>query len=172
MLDSLILKSSLITTPLGSMLAVANDQALYVLKFTNQRNLENEIEKFKITTQATIIPGRTHHIDSIEQELNAYFAGLLKEFKTPIHLLGSPFQQSVWNALLTIPYGTTISYSQQAHMLDKPSAHRAVANANGANQLGIIVPCHRIIRSNGNLGGYGGGIAHKQWLIDHEKKNL
>jgi len=166
-----LLRSSLLTTPLGSMLAIANDQALYLLKFVDQHNLKNKIEKFKTTASAIVIPGRTHHINSIEQELNAYFAGSLKEFKTPIHLLGSPFQKNVWNTLLTVSYGTTISYAQEAHMLNKPSAHRAVANANGANQLAIIVPCHRIIRSNGNLGGYNGGIAHKQWLIDHEKKN-
>lgn len=167
-----LLRSSLITTPLGSMLAIANDHALYLLEFANRRDIESKIEKFKITAQATITPGRTQPIDSIEQELNAYFAKSLKKFKTPVHLLGSPFQQQVWRTLMTIPYGQTISYSQQADMLNKPSAHRAVANANGANQLAIIIPCHRVIRTNGNLGGYGAGIAHKQWLIDHEKKIL
>jgi AraC family transcriptional regulator, regulatory protein of adaptative response / methylated-DNA-[protein]-cysteine methyltransferase len=167
-----ILQFSLLDTPIGTMLAIANEQALYVLEFVDQCDVEHKIEKFKIKTKSAIIPGRTCHIDSIEQELALYFAGRLKEFKTPVHLVGSPFQQNVWNSLLTIPYGTTISYAQEARAIGKPSAHRAVANANGANQLTIIIPCHRIIQSNGNLGGYGAGIARKQWLLDHEKKNI
>jgi AraC family transcriptional regulator of adaptative response/methylated-DNA-[protein]-cysteine methyltransferase len=167
-----ILQSSLLETPLGTMLAIANAQALYMLEFVDQCDLERTIEQLKIKTKSAIIPGRTCHIDSIEQELALYFAGRLKEFKTPVHLTGSSFQHNVWNSLLTIPYGTTISYAQEARIIGKPSAHRAVANANGANQLIIIIPCHRIIQSNGSLGGYGAGIARKQWLLDHEKKNI
>jgi len=166
-----ILQFSLLDTPLGSMLAIANEQALYVLDFVDQHNLERTIEQLKVKTKSNIIPGRTCHIDSIEQKLALYFTGRLKEFKTPVHLAGSSFQHNVWNSLLTVPYGTTISYAQEACMIGKPSAHRAVANANGANQLIIIIPCHRIIRSDGNLGGYGAGIARKQWLLNHEKKN-
>jgi AraC family transcriptional regulator of adaptative response/methylated-DNA-[protein]-cysteine methyltransferase len=167
-----ILKSAWLQTPLGPMLAIANEQALYLLEFAERRNLERELKQLPIKTGATIIPGRTTQIDSIEQELTLYFAGSLKEFKTPVHLLGSPFQQSVWHTLITIPYGHTASYAQEAITMGKPSASRAVANANGANQLAIIIPCHRIINSNGDLGGYGGGIARKQWLLDHEKKNI
>jgi AraC family transcriptional regulator, regulatory protein of adaptative response / methylated-DNA-[protein]-cysteine methyltransferase len=167
----LILKSSWLTTPLGPMLAIADEHALYLLEFAERRNLERELKQLPIKTDATIIPGRTQPIDSIEQELALYFAGTLKEFKTPVHLLGSHFQQTVWRTLITIPYGNTISYAQEATAMGKPSASRAVANANGANQLAIIIPCHRIINSNGNLGGYGGGIARKQWLLNHEKKN-
>jgi AraC family transcriptional regulator, regulatory protein of adaptative response / methylated-DNA-[protein]-cysteine methyltransferase len=170
--NHLILKSSWLTTPLGPMLAIADEHALYLLEFAERRNLERELKQLPIKTGTTIIPGRTQPIDSIEQELTLYFAGSLKEFKTPVHLLGSPFQQSVWNTLITIPYGHTASYAQEATAMGKPSAHRAVANANGANQLAIIIPCHRIVQSNGKLGGYGGGIARKQWLLDHEKKNL
>jgi len=165
-----ILQFSLLDTPLGTMLAVANEQALYVLDFVDRHNLEHTIEQLKIKTKSAIIPGRARHIDSIEQELALYFAGCLKEFKTPVHLAGSLFQQNVWNSLICIPYGTTISYAQEARMIGKPSAHRAVANANGANQLVIIIPCHRIIRSDGNLGGYGAGITRKQWLLNHEKR--
>ena len=167
-----VLQFSLLDTPLGTMLAIASQQALYVLEFVDRRDLERKIEQLKIKTKSAIIPGRTCHIDSIEQELTLYFAGCLKRFKTPVHFVGSPFQQNVWNSLLTIPYGTTISYAQEARAIGKLSAHRAVANANGANQLAIIIPCHRIIQSNGSLGGYGAGIARKQWLLDHEKKNI
>ena len=168
----LILKSTWLSTPLGPMLAIADEHALYLLEFAERRNLERELKQLPIKSGAIIIPGRTRHIDSIEQELALYFAGTLKKFKTPVHLLGSPFQQNVWHTLMTIPYGHTASYAQEAITMGKPSASRAVANANGANQLAIIIPCHRIINSNGNLGGYGGGIARKQWLLNHEKKNI
>jgi AraC family transcriptional regulator, regulatory protein of adaptative response / methylated-DNA-[protein]-cysteine methyltransferase len=168
----LILKSSWLTTPLGPMLAIADEHALYLLEFAERRNLERELKQLPIKSNATIIPGRTKQIDSIEQELALYFAGSLKEFKTPVQLLGSPFQNNVWRTLTTVPYGHTVSYAQEATALGKPSASRAVANANGANQLAIIIPCHRIINTNGNLGGYGGGIARKQWLLNHEKKNI
>jgi AraC family transcriptional regulator of adaptative response/methylated-DNA-[protein]-cysteine methyltransferase len=166
-----ILKSSWLDTPLGPMLAISDEQALYILEFVNRRGLEREIERLRIKTKSTITPGRTASITSIEMELKAYFEGNLKEFRTPIHLLGSTFQKLVWNALTTIPYGDTRSYAQQAILVGKQSAYRAVANANGANQIAIVIPCHRIINSNGALGGYGGGIARKKWLIDHEKRN-
>lgn len=168
----LILKSSWLTTPLGPMLAIADEHALYLLEFAERRNLEHELKQLPIKSNATIVPGRTKQIDSIEQELTLYFAGSLKEFKTPVQFLGSPFQNNVWRTLTTVPYGHTVSYAQEATALGKPSASRAVANANGANQLAIIIPCHRIINTNGNLGGYGGGIARKQWLLNHEKKNI
>ncbi|MDF3054559.1 MAG: cysteine methyltransferase [Gammaproteobacteria bacterium] len=165
-----ILKTSQLDTPLGPMIAISDEKALYLLEFAvGQRRLEREIQQLKIKTKAEIIPGTTDPIKSIEAELKSYFNGTLTEFKTPLHLLGSPFQNLAWEALMRIPYGQTRSYLQQAETIGKRTAFRAVANANGANLMSIIVPCHRIINSNGNLGGYGGGIARKQWLIDHEK---
>ena len=152
------------------MLVVADEDGLYLLEFVERRGLEKEIERLRIKTKAAIIPGRTAAIDSIEQELASYFTGNLKEFKTPIQLLGSEFQKMAWKALMQIPYGETRSYLAQAQIIGKPMAFRAVANANGANQLAIIIPCHRIINSNGELGGYGGGVQRKQWLIDLEKQ--
>ncbi len=163
-------KASWLDTPLGPMLAIADDHGLYLLEFVNRRGLEREIERFRSRVKAIILPEENAIIFSIKQELERYFQGRLTHFKTPIHLLGSPFQQSVWRVLQSIPYGETRSYQQQAENLRKPKAYRAVANANGANQLAIIIPCHRIINSNGELGGYGGGVARKQWLIEHENK--
>lgn len=165
------LKKSSLDTPLGPMLAIADEKSLYLLEFIECRGLEREIEQLRIRKKSTITPGNTDPIILIERELKSYFSGKLIAFKTPIHILGTPFQQLVWNTLMPIPYGTTRSYAEQAIAIEKPSACRAVANANGANQLAIIIPCHRIINSNGNLGGYGGGIARKQWLLDHERKN-
>ncbi len=167
----LICNASWLDTPLGPMLAIADDQGLYLLEFVNRRGLEREIERFRLRTKAIILPDENVIISSIKKELALYFQGKLIDFETNIHLFfGSPFQQSVWRALRAIPYGETRSYQQQAQTLGKPTACRAVANANGANQLAIIIPCHRIINSNGDLGGYGGGVARKQWLIEHEKK--
>jgi len=165
-----ILKSSWLDSPLGPMLAISDEKALYLLEFIEKRKLEREIERLKIKTNSAIILERSAAIDSIEEELANYFAGSLKIFKTPIHMLGSPFQKIVWQELMQIPYGETRSYLAQAEAIGKPTSYRAVANANGANQLAIIIPCHRIIRENGELGGYGGGIAGKQWLINMEKK--
>ncbi|WP_341794204.1 MULTISPECIES: methylated-DNA--[protein]-cysteine S-methyltransferase [unclassified Rickettsia] len=166
-----ILKADRLDTSLGPMLAIADEYALYLLEFVDRRGLEREIEKLRIKTKAAIIPGSNAPLKSIKTELKFYFAGSLKEFKTPLHLLGSPFQQLVWQELMRIPYGETRSYGKQATAIGKQNAYRAVANANGANQLAIVIPCHRIINSNGELGGYGGGIARKKWLIEHEQRN-
>ena len=169
--DVKVLKASWLDTPLGPMVAIANESHLYLLEFVDRRGLEREVERLRLRAKAAIIPGTAPPICSIEQELSAYFDGSLKTFKTPICQLGSPFQKNVWDALCQIPYGETRSYLAQAATIDNPAATRAVANANGANQLAIVIPCHRIINSNGKLGGYGGGIARKQWLIHHEKQH-
>ena len=157
-------------SPLGPMLAIADDQALCLLEFVERRGLEREIELLRLRTKSAIIPGISDPITSIEAELKLYFDGTLKTFKTPIHLMGSPFQKLVWEELMRIPYGQTRSYADQAAAIGKPTADRAVANANGTTQLAIVIPCHRIINTNGELGGYGGGIARKKWLINHEKQ--
>lgn len=167
-----LLKSVWLETPLGPMLAVGDEKALWLLEFVDRRGLEREIERIRTRMKCAIVPGQTPPLQSIERELKEYFAGTLKEFKTPLHLIGSPFQKKVWEALMTIPYGETRSYAEQAAAIGQPTAFRAVANANGANQISIVIPCHRIINSNGELGGYGGGIARKKWLLDHEKAHL
>ena len=167
----IVLISSLIDTPLGSMLAITDKNFLYFLKFIDQSNLKQEIESLRIKIKATIIPGRTPITDQIEVELQKYFEGSLKDFKTPIYCLGSTFQQLVWSELMRIPYGQTTSYSNQAKSIGKETAYRAVANANAANQIYIVIPCHRIIKNNSKLGGYGGGIHRKQWLIAHERQH-
>lgn len=170
--QSNILKASWLDTRLGPMIAIADEEALHLLEFLDRRGLEREVERLRQKTMSAIIPGETEPIRSIERELSQYFDGELKEFKTPVTFLGSPFQKSVWEVLRNISYGETRSYSDIARALGKPSAFRAVAQANGANQLAIIVPCHRVINSNGELGGYGGGLTRKKWLIDHEKQGV
>lgn len=166
-----ILNAELVDTPLGPMIAIADDKLLYLLEFIDGRGIEREIKRLSAKTHSSLVQGKSPILTQIKTELQQYFAGELREFKTPLHLSGSPFQTSVWQELMRIPYGITRSYGQQAAALSKPTAFRAVANANGANQLAIIIPCHRIINTNGKLGGYGGGIERKQWLLDHERQH-
>ena len=106
------------------------------------------------------------------QQLEAFFAGDLQAFDLPLRMSGTPFQKQVWQGLLTIPYGTTISYAELAARIGRPGASRAVGAANGRNPIGIIVPCHRVIGANGTLTGYGGGLDRKEWLISHEASVL
>ena len=165
-----LLKESRIETPLGPMIAVASEDTLYLLEFLDCRGLARERQQLQHRTHAEIVPGITTVIQSIKIELKAYFEGNLRHFKTPLFLVGTCFQKQVWEALLTVPYGETRSYQEQACLIDRPSACRAVANANGANQIAIVIPCHRIIASGGQLGGYAGGIDRKKWLFQHEKE--
>lgn len=167
-----ILKVSWIDTQIGPMIAIADENSLYLLEFVDRRGLEREVERLRQKTKSAIIPGHTKPIKSIEDELKQYFIGELTEFKTPLCLLGSPFQKRVWEELGKIPPGKTCSYTELAKAIGKPSAYRAVAQANGANQLAIIIPCHRVINANGELGGYGGGVTRKKWLINHEKQGV
>ncbi len=167
-----ILKTSWLDTPLGPMIAISDEKDLYLLEFVDRRGLEREVERLRKKTKSAIIPGRTKPINSIEDELKSYFEGVLMEFKTPIFFLGSPFQRRVWEELKKIPSAETRSYSEIADAIGKPTACRAVAQANGANQIAIVIPCHRVINTNGELGGYGGGLARKKWLINHEKQGI
>lgn len=167
-----ILKAAWLDTPLGPMIAIANEEHLYLLEFVDRRGLEREIERLRTRTNAAVVPGNTEPIKSIERELKQYFDGTLQAFKTPVALLGSPFQLRIWAELLKIPKGETRSYLTLACAIGRPSAFRAVARANGANQLAILIPCHRVINTNGELGGYGGGINRKKWLLTHERKKI
>jgi AraC family transcriptional regulator of adaptative response/methylated-DNA-[protein]-cysteine methyltransferase len=162
------LKASLLDTPLGPMIAIASEAELYLLDFLDRRGFEREIERLRQRTKAVVLPGETAPIQSIRAELEAYFSGQLTQFKTPLCLLGSPFQQQVWRALQSIPFGGAWSYRELAVNIGRPLSCRAVANANGANPLSIVIPCHRVINTGGALGGYGGGVARKQWLLNHE----
>lgn len=117
-----------------------------------------------------IAPALTPLLQAAIDELNEYFAGTRKQFTFPIKQEGSEFQQQVWDELIQIPYGTTITYAQQSNQMNNPLAIRAIASANGRNNLWVVVPCHRVIGSNGSLTGYAGGIWRKKWLLEHEAK--
>jgi len=165
-----VLQAYWIDTPLGPMLALADDRAIYLLEFTDKKGLEKEKERLRKKMNLSIIPGKPYPIEQIEGELQEYFSGKIGAFKTSLLLIGSPFQKRVWEELQKIPQGETRSYGEIAKAIGKPSAFRAVALANAANHLAIIIPCHRVINSNGNLGGYAGGIMRKEWLLKHERQ--
>jgi AraC family transcriptional regulator of adaptative response/methylated-DNA-[protein]-cysteine methyltransferase len=119
-----------------------------------------------------IVPGNNAHLDTIADELSRYFDGTLKRFTVPLAPFGTPFQLKVWRRLREIPYGRTVSYGELAAAVDRPAAQRAVGRANGDNRLAIVIPCHRVVRSDGNLCGYGGGLWRKKWLLEHERTTL
>jgi len=159
-----------VDTPLGPMTAIADERSLHLLEFVDRRGLEREIERLRLRQKAGIAPGRTAPIAQIEAELADYFAGRSLKFATPLARAGSPFQNAVWDALLTIRPGETWSYAKLARAVGSPKAVRAAGTANGANQLAIVIPCHRVINSDGKLGGYAGGLPRKQWLLEHERR--
>jgi AraC family transcriptional regulator, regulatory protein of adaptative response / methylated-DNA-[protein]-cysteine methyltransferase len=165
------LTSKQLNTPLGQMIAVADEKALYLLEFVETRHLEKEMKRLQLKAKTPIVSGRTKILDQIEKELTQYFQGKLISFKTPYQLQGSPFQRQVWEELKAIPTGETRSYFDIAVSVGIPTGYRAVAQANGANKLAIMIPCHRVINKSGALGGYGGGLSRKQWLLNHEKQH-
>ncbi len=165
-----MLKQSSLDTPLGKMIVIANETTIHLLDFADSIHITNHLKQWRSQQQESIPIGKTKVMHMIEQELALYFAGDLTSFKTPFHMLGTDFQKKSWNYLTQIPYGTTHHYATQATKIGHAKSYRAVANANRANPLVILIPCHRIIRKNNSLGGYRGGIQRKKWLLDHEKK--
>jgi AraC family transcriptional regulator of adaptative response/methylated-DNA-[protein]-cysteine methyltransferase len=161
--------STSIQTPLGRMLAIADEQSLYFLEFEERQGFRQSLARLQKKTGAVIVSGSTKILVSIERELHDFFKGTLKVFNTPLSYLGTPFQKQVWSELQKIPFGETCSYLSLAAAVGRPTAVRAVAQANASNQLAVIIPCHRVINANGALGGYAGGLHKKQWLLDHEK---
>jgi AraC family transcriptional regulator of adaptative response/methylated-DNA-[protein]-cysteine methyltransferase len=165
-----VLHAKWIETPLGAMLALADDRGLHLLDFVDRRGLERALASLQRRLKARALPGAHRYLDQIERELGEYFAGARRAFETPVAIMGSEFQSRVWNALLAIPPGQTCSYAELARRIGTPQAVRAVGRANGENRLSIVVPCHRVIGADGALTGYGGGLARKQALLNLEQE--
>ncbi len=159
-----------IETPLGMMVAIADDAGLRLLEFADRRALEREIGILRTRLRASVVPGAHPYLTQIRTELAEYFAGKRLNFSVPLAPVGSPFQQRTWDVLQTIPPAETRSYGWMAEQLKAPGAQRAVGRANGTNMLCLIIPCHRVIRADGTLCGYGGGLWRKRWLLEHERK--
>jgi AraC family transcriptional regulator of adaptative response/methylated-DNA-[protein]-cysteine methyltransferase len=159
-----------IDTPLGPMLAIADETHLHMLEFAERKTLQGHVDRYRKTFNATVLPGDTPALRLIRQELKDYFAGKTLTFKSRIADAGTDFQQTVWDELRRIPPGETRSYLDVSKGIGRPTAMRAVANANRLNRCAIILPCHRVIGSDGTLTGYAGGLWRKQWLLDHERR--
>ncbi len=159
-----------IETPLGGMLAIADDEGLRLLEFVDRRAMERELSILRTRLRTNVVPGEHRHLSAVRLQLDDYFSGKNLAFDVPLAPVGSPFQLRAWEILRSIPIGETRSYSWMAKQLGDVEMRRAVGRANGENMMCIIIPCHRVIRADGTLCGYGGGLWRKKWLLDHEQK--
>lgn len=157
-----------VLTPLGPMVAGATDGGICLLEFADRTMLETQVTRLRKRLGAVVAPGTHPHLEQLDRELSRYFAGGFEQFTVPLVAPGTPFQTTVWEQLAKIPYGETRSYEQLARIIGRPTAQRAVGRANGDNRLAILIPCHRVVRSDGTLCGYGGGLWRKQYLLDLE----
>ncbi len=158
-----------IASKVGPLIAGATNDGLCLLEFTDRRMLEAQLATLRRRVGAVLLPGRNRWLEVLKLQLDEYFAGQRRDFDLPLVIRGTPFQQQVWQALLTIPYGETWSYQQLAARIGRPGATRAVGTANGMNRIAIVIPCHRVVNADGRLGGYGGGVWRKQALLDLER---
>jgi AraC family transcriptional regulator of adaptative response/methylated-DNA-[protein]-cysteine methyltransferase len=159
-----------IDTPLGAMIAVADDAGLRLLEFIDRRATERELSILRKRLRTNVVPGEHRYLAATRQQLTDYFSGRNLDFNIPLSPVGSNFQLRAWKILQSIPMGETRSYSWMAKRLGDENARRAVGRANGTNMICIIIPCHRVIRADGSLCGYGGGLWRKKWLLDHERR--
>jgi methylated-DNA-[protein]-cysteine S-methyltransferase len=153
----------IIDSPVGELRLIAGDSCLRAILWGAE-----DAARLASINEADLVEGPSVVLDQAVAELEEYFAGTRREFDLPLDPVGTPFQQSAWMVLRTIPYGRTMSYGEQARRLGDPNKARAVGAANGKNPLSIVVPCHRVIGSTGHLTGFGGGLEAKSWLLDHE----
>lgn len=164
-----LLRATWIPTPLGDMIAVSSRSHLHLLEFVDRKGLPAELARLQAASKEEIGIGPLPPSEQATAELADYFAARTSRFLTPLALAGSAFTQRVWDALRAIPAGETRTYSEIARQIGRPSAVRAVARANGANQIALMIPCHRVIGADGSLTGYGGGLWRKQRLIEIER---
>lgn len=156
-------------SPLGPLVLGANSAGVCLVEFSDRRMLETQFKVLRARFAAPMLPGENVHLTKLRGELQRYFSGALREFSAPIVYPGTAFQEKVWMSLLKIPYGETRSYEDLARAIGAPRAVRAVGTANGCNRIAILIPCHRVVNKGGRLGGYGGGVWRKQWLLDLEQ---
>lgn len=160
----------MLSTPLGPVLAGATDEGICLLEFTDRPMLPTQLQVLARRLRRPMLAGRHALLDALQDQLDEYFAGERITFDMPLVAPGSPFQERTWEALRRIPVGRTLSYEELAVQAGRRGAQRAAGTANGANRIALVVPCHRVIRKGGELGGYGGGLWRKAWLLDHERR--
>ena len=159
-----------IQSPIGNMIGGATDKGICFLEWHDRGGVERILSRVENRYNKSLEQGSSELLRKLQNELSNYFDGTLTKFRVPIDVSGTKFENRVWGKLLNIQYGKTRSYGEIASELGKPGASRAVGKANGSNYLSIIIPCHRVIESNGKLRGYGGGLERKQYLLDLESR--
>jgi AraC family transcriptional regulator, regulatory protein of adaptative response / methylated-DNA-[protein]-cysteine methyltransferase len=165
-----VLHTRWVESPLGTLLLAADEQGLRLVEFAVEDRLEREIADLREALGAVLVHGRDARLAAAEAQLAQYFAGKRTRFELELAPLGTDFEQRVWSGLGEIPFGETRSYAEVAERIGRAGAQRAVGTANGRNRLAIVIPCHRVIRGDGELSGYGGGVARKRWLLEHERR--
>ena len=173
--SAVVLASARVVTPVGPMIAVAGDAGIAVCDFEDRAGTAEAVERARVHfgppgRPAAVVPGDHPLLAQLATELADYFAGRRQSFDVPLDARGTPFQQRAWAYLRQIPFGQTRAYGQQAAAIGSPLAIRAVGRANGSNFCSILIPCHRVVAADGALTGYGGGMARKRWLLDHERR--
>ena len=158
-------------TEIGELILGSFNDHLCLLDFRYRKKRTTVDKRIKMGLKANFLEEEDAILTETKKQLGEYLDGNRKEFDIPMLMVGSEFQKNVWNALLKIPYGTTTTYQELAKNIGNEKAVRAVANANGANAMALVIPCHRVIESNGGLGGYGGGVSIKEHLLELEKIN-
>ncbi len=158
-----------IESPLGPLIAGADDRGVCLLEYSDRRMLETQIATLARRLRRPLVPGEHHALEQLRSELEEYFGGRRTRFEVPVNAPGTPFQERVWGELLLIPHGETRSYEQIAVGIGAPKAVRAVGRANGMNRVAIVIPCHRVVGKDGTPTGYGGGIWRKQRLLELER---
>ena len=166
-----IIKTRRYESPCGTLLLGSFEDKLCLCDWQVEKHRDHVDRRLKRALRAEFETGTSEVIEKAVAQLDEYFAGKRKKFNIPLLFVGTDFQKTVWNELLNIPYGQTVSYGEMARRIDMPKSVRAVANANGANAISIFAPCHRVIGSNGTLTGYGGGLAAKKMLLELESGN-
>jgi AraC family transcriptional regulator of adaptative response/methylated-DNA-[protein]-cysteine methyltransferase len=151
------------------MIMGVSDRGLYLLEFAERRMLDTQLKRLRQELGRVFLPGEHPLMHQVQGELDAYFEGSLREFTLDLQASGTTFQEQVWEALLEIPYGQMRSYADVARQVGQPEAVRAVGRANGDNRIAIVIPCHRVVGSDGKLTGYGGGLWRKQYLLSLEQ---
>ena len=163
-----VIVTTLVETPLGPMLTGATDDGVCLAEFTDRRMLLTQLRTLQRRLGRRIVAGRHPNLDRLRVQLDEYFAGSRQTFDLPLIAPGSAFQECTWAVLRGLPAGTTVSYEELATRVGRPRAQRAVGTANGANRIAVVIPCHRVVRKDGETGNYGGGRWRKEWLLAHE----
>ena len=167
--DPRVITTTTIDTPLGTLHAGAIDRGICLLDFADREVLAIQVARLQKIFNAELQHGKNIHLRNLQWQLDEYFRRQRERFDVPLVLSGTEFQNKAWKELQNIPYGETRTYKQQAEKVGRPRAIRAVATANANNRIAIIVPCHRVVASNGELAGYAGGLWRKQYLLELEQ---